>query len=582
MAKQWLISPEVPSEYTEQFPEQNRLVLQLLHNRGVPAVKVEHFLQPEYGNLYSPFLFQEMEKAVDRIWEAVEKKQSIFIYSDYDADAVTANALLHQTFRYLGVEVKSYIPDRFSEGYGLNIDAFRRLKEQGAEVVITVDCGTNSVAEAKYCAENGIDLIITDHHEITAETPEAYALINPKNPADLYPDSQITGVGVAYKLATALLSNQVKVATAKNIPEEEYVPEWDKWLLDLVAIGTVADVHSLLGENRILVKFGLKVLSKTKWIGLRQLMENAGLDYVREKMDTRTIGFSIAPRINAAGRMEHADLALQLLITEDFAEAIELSNRLEEINRRRKDMTARIVSEAKTEAELILDRRVLMLANANWPKGLVGIVAGKLADQYKKPVLVLEKGESESTGSARSAGDFDIVECLKVHSHLLVKFGGHKQAAGLTLKSENLEIFYQEILRFAENRPEAENKQDILQLEAELRPEELTMETAEDIARLEPYGAENPVPAFMVKDAVVVNFRLVGAGQKHIQLNVRVGEMPLDCIGFNLGYLAPRIAAGMKLELAGELITDSWQGLKRLKLKLIDVKIIENAETVNN
>jgi single-stranded-DNA-specific exonuclease len=209
-------------------------------------------------------------------------------------------------------------------------------------------------------------------------------------------------------------------------------------------------------------------------------------------------------------------------------------------------------------------------------------VAGKLADQYKKPVLVLEKGESESTGSARSAGDFDIVECLKVHSHLLVKFGGHKQAAGLTLKSENLEIFYQEILRFAENRPEAENKQDILQLEAELRPEELTMETAEDIARLEPYGAENPVPAFMVKDAVVVNFRLVGAGQKHIQLNVRVGEMPLDCIGFNLGYLAPRIAAGMKLELAGELITDSWQGLKRLKLKLIDVKIIENAETVNN
>ena len=582
MAKQWLLAPPLPDEYIEQFPEQNRLVLQLLYNRGIAPNNVEHFLQPEYANLYSPFLFQEMELAANRIWEAIEKKEKIYIYGDYDADAVTANAVLQQTFRYLRVEASSYIPDRFSEGYGLNVEAFKKLKADGAQVVITVDCGTNSVAEAEFCRANGIDLIITDHHEITGATPAAFALVNPKNPADLYPDNQITGVGVAYKLAVALLSNQTKVCAAKGILEHEYVPEWDKWLLDLVAIGTVADVHSLLGENRILVRFGLKVLQKTKWIGLRQLMENAGLDRAHDILDTRTLGFVVAPRINAAGRLEHADIALNLLISKDYAEAIELSNQMEDINRRRKDMTARIVSEAKSEAELILDRRVLMLANENWPKGLVGIVAGKLADQYKRPVLVLEKGELESTGSARSSGDFNIVECLKVSSHLLVKFGGHKQAAGLTVASENLEILYQEILRFADSQPPSENKQDILQLEAELSPEELRMETAEDIARLEPFGEGNPVPGFMVKDVELVNFRLVGAKQQHLQLQVRAGETALECIGFNFSYIAGKLTAGVRLDLAGELITDSWQGMKKLKLKLLDIKVIEYVQNISN
>ena len=582
MAKQWLLAPPLPAEYLEQFPEQSRLVLQLLHNRGILPNNVEHFLQPEYANLYSPFLFQEMEQAAGRIWEAIEKKEKIYIYGDYDADAVTANAVLQQTFRYLGVEAFSYIPDRFSEGYGLNVEAFKKLKEQGAQVIITVDCGTNSVAEAEYCKANGVDLIITDHHEITGATPEAFALLNPKNPADLYPDSQITGVGVAYKLAVSLLSNQTKVCQAKGIPESDYVPEWDKWLLDLVAIGTVADVHSLLGENRILVRFGLKVLQKTKWIGLRQLMDNAGIDRVHDVLDARTLGFVIAPRINAAGRLEHADIALNLLISKDYAEAIALSNQLEDINRRRKDMTARIVSEAKSEAELILDRRVLLLANSNWPKGLVGIVAGKLVDQYKRPVLVLEKGELESTGSARSFGDFNIVECLKINSHLLVKYGGHKQAAGFTVASENLEALYREILRFADSQPAAEKTSDILQLEAELSPEELRMETAEDIARLEPFGEGNPVPGFLVKNAELVNFRLVGAKQQHVQLQVRAGETPLECIGFNFGYIAGKLAAGAKLDLAGQLITDSWQGMKKLKLKLLDIKVMEHAQSAGN
>jgi single-stranded-DNA-specific exonuclease len=574
MSKQWQIAPAVPKEMQDQFPELHRVVLQLLYNRGITdTASIENFLTPEYKQLHSPFLFQDMEKAVERIWQAIENHERIVVYGDYDADAVTANAVLQQTFRYLNVAVNSYIPDRFAEGYGLNVEAFSKLKEQGTQVVITVDCGTNSVDVAEYCRANNIDLIITDHHEITGATPEAYALVNPKNPADLYPDNQITGVGVAYKLAKAMLTDRPRVIKQKQISEEQYLEEWDKWLLDLVAIGTVADCHSLLGENRILVKFGLKVLQKTKWVGLRQLMENAGLE-AKGPFDTRTLGFVVAPRINAAGRLEHADIALQLLLTNDFAEAITLSNRLEEINRRRQDMTGRIVSQASEQAELISDRRVLLLAHEEWPKGLVGLVAGRLAEKYKKPVLVLEKGTTECTGSARTAGNFDVVACLKSASQYLVKYGGHKQAAGLTVKREHLDNFYQEILRFADSGTFQE-AEPTMELEAQLHEADIALETFEEVAKLEPFGVGNPKPKFYINQAQVMTHRLVGAEQQHLQLQVLVGNRVLDCIGFNMSYHAQKLSMGALIELAGELMADVWNGAKKLKLKLIDLKIHE-------
>ena len=237
MAKHWQLKNSVPANIVEQFPELSSLQVQLLYNLGLSDPdRVDWFLNPDYHNLYDPFLFSQMQAAVDRTWEAIAKNQKILIYGDYDADAVTANALLTQTFRYLGVQVESYIPDRFSEGYGLNLEAFQKIKDQGVEVVITVDCGTNSVAEAEFCKQNGIDLIITDHHEITGSIPDAFALVNPKNPEELYPDKQITGVGVAYKFAKALLSDHDKVITQRGIDPAEHIPEWDKWLLDLSLI----------------------------------------------------------------------------------------------------------------------------------------------------------------------------------------------------------------------------------------------------------------------------------------------------------------------------------------------------------
>lgn len=576
MAKHWQTKSPVPKSVLEQFPEISTLQVQLLYNLGLSDPgRVDWFLNPDYHNLYDPFLFTQMQVAVDRTWEAIDKGQKILIYGDYDADAVTANAVLTQTFRYLGVEVESYIPDRFAEGYGLNVEAFQAFKEQGIDLVITVDCGTNSVEEAKYCKANGIDLIITDHHEITGEIPDSLALVNPKNPNEVYPDKQVTGVGVAYKFAKALLSDHEKVIAQRKIDPSEHIPEWDKWLLDLVAIGTVADCHSLLGENRILVKFGLKVLLKTKWLGLRMLIDNAGLDFHKKTPDSVTLGFTIAPRINAAGRLEHANIALHLLITNDYAEAIELANRVEEINRRRQDITARMVSEAKEKAEGISDRKILVLSDPAWSKGVVGIVAGKLSDHYKKPVIVMEKGETESTGSARSSRGFDIVEALKAVSHLIKKFGGHKEAAGLTVLNENFDQFYLELLKYTESHWPEDLPDSVLEIDAELSEGDLSLSRYSEIEIFEPFGVGNPKPKFTLSNVTVMSFRLVGATGQHLQLQVLSGETMLDCIGFSLSYLANNLEIGKQVSLAGELMADSWNGTKKLKFRLIDLKINE-------
>ncbi len=582
MAKHWQLKNPVPSTILEQFPEISSLQVQLLYNLGLSDPdRVDWFLNPDYHNLYDPFLFGQMNEAVERTWQAIQNNEKILIYGDYDADAVTANAVLQQTFRYLGLDnVESYIPDRFAEGYGLNLEAFQKIKDMGVKVVITVDCGTNSVEEAKFCKANGIDLIITDHHEITGDIPDAFALVNPKNPNELYPDKQVTGVGVAYKFAKALLSNHEKVIAQKKIQPDEYNSEWDKWLLDLVAIGTVADVHSLLGENRILVKFGLKVLQKTRWQGLRLLIENAGLDFRKKAPDSITIGFNIAPRINAAGRLEHADVALKLLTTKDYAEGIDLANRIEEINRRRQDITARIVSEAKEKAAQINDRKILVLADEAWPKGVVGIVAGKLADHYKKPVIVMQRGETESTGSARTARGFDIVSALIACREKIKKFGGHKEAAGLTVANDQMDEFYMELLKYTDNHWPEELPPAILELDAELTENDLSFERYAEIEALEPYGAGNPKPKFVLADVTVISQRLVGAKQQHIQLQVLCGETILETIGFSMAYAASGLEPGKEISIAGELIVDSWNGTKKLKMRLIDVKIKEEAVEV--
>lgn len=572
MPKNWKVESFPSASFIALFPEFNPLVLPLLYNRGLrEKADIENFLKPDYSKLHNPFLFLDMEKAVERVWLAINKGEKIVIYGDYDADAVTANAVLTQTFRYLGVNVGSYIPDRFTEGYGLNIEAFERLKAEGVKLVITVDCGTNSVDAAKFCSENGMDLIITDHHEITGEIPKSFALINPKNPKDEYPDDQITGVGVAYKLAVGILEQEELVLQRRESMSEKFVAGWDKWLLDLVAIGTVADCHSLFGENHILVKYGLMVLEKTKWLGLRVLLGTAGVKTV-SGFDTYTLGFVVAPRINAAGRLEHANIALDLLLETDEVNIQQKAQALEAINFRRQEITARMVSEGKEQAELLGDKSIVLVSSPDWAKGVVGLVAGRLANDLKKPVIALERGVEESTGSARSVGEFNLVDCLKSASEFLVKFGGHKQAAGLTVKTKDLDAFYSAILNYAhEHEEELKVGQELL-LDAELTESDLTLDTYHAVAQMEPFGIGNPKPKFLVSKATVVSMRKVGKDQSHLQIRLRLGKVEIDAIGFNQGYLCDTIEPGSTISVAAELMLDGWNGQSKLKLRILETK----------
>lgn len=577
MAKLWKVRSPIPAELSHIYKEYHPLVAQILYNRGVTdPSEFNGFFDPSYDRLHSPFLFSQMQKAVDRVWQAIENKEQIWIYGDYDADAVTANAVLQQTFRYLGVAAKSYIPDRFSEGYGLNVPAFEHLKSEGAQLVITVDCGTNSGDCADYCKQNNIDLIITDHHEITGAIPDAFALVNPKNPEEVYPDHQITGVGVAYKLAQAILQQKEKVIRQKQITEDQYVA-WDKWLLDLVSIGTVADCHSLLGENRILVTLGLKVMAKTRWPGLRLLLDQVGVDCREKFPDTYTIGFTLAPRINAAGRLEHAGQAVEVLVAEKPEGAQVAAEKLESINKRRQDITERVVSEAREQALLLGDRQVLLLHHAEWPKGVVGLVAGKIAEEFQKPTFVLEAGEIFATGSARTTGNFDVVECLKSARDVLEKFGGHKQAAGLTVKTENLPLFYEKILVFAQTSGAESLETEIPSwLDAEIAHRELVLETADKLAALEPHGVGNSKPQFFISGLTLLAVRRVGSGGKHAQLTFKTKYGTIDGISFSGGEFWSHIAPGSVVDISAELLVDSWQGRKRVKLRVCD--LITNQE----
>jgi single-stranded-DNA-specific exonuclease len=566
--KIWKLKPNIPTELEEVYKDYPVLLRQLLFDRGLKEPEeIKKFINADYTTgLNSPFLFRDMEKAVNRIWQAIENKEKITIYGDYDADAITANAVLRQAFNYLGADCESYIPDRFLEGYGVNLDALKKIKEHGSKVIITVDCGTNSVDAAEWCKENNIDLIITDHHEIIGNLPNALALINPKNQDDNYPDDQIVGVGVAFKLAQALLTSE-----KRKEKREKFIEGYEKWLLDLVAIGTVADCHKLIGENRIFVKYGLKVLAKTKWVGLRALMDLAKLDPAKQPLDTYSLGFVIAPRLNAAGRLEHANIALELLLENDPLKAKIQAQNIEEINLRRQEITARIMSEAREKAQGILHRKVLVLMGESWHKGVVGLVAGKLAEEFYKPTIVLEKGEFEATGSARSAGEFNVVEALKYSGQHLIRYGGHKQAAGLTLQTENFEIFYQSVLDFAEKNME-EDDGPVLYLDAELSAEDLQFATYNLIASLEPFGVGNPKPKFLLKNAKILSKRAVGQKAQHLQMKISLGNRQISCIAFNFGPKDSSLQIGQELDLACELLQDDWNGNTQLKLRIIDIR----------
>lgn len=570
ISREWKLKDQPSEAELAKYGSLNKTLSTLLWQRGVDHTRAGDFLSFPYDGLYDPFLFRQMPKVVDRIWKAVENKEQILIYADYDADAVTACSVMLRTFEYLGVEAKSYIPDRFTEGYGLNLNAFERFAEEGVDLVITVDCGINSRDEALKATSLGMDLVITDHHELIGETPSALAVINPKISDSGYPDDQITGVGVAFKLACALLADHSKVSTVRSAQGLEHVVGWEKWLLDLVAVGTVADCHSLLGENRLLVHYGLKVLAKSKWSGLSKMLDVIGVD--RSSLSTHTLGFLIAPRINAAGRLEHANIALDTLLAEDETRAEELVLLLEQINTRRQEATLRTVSEAKEQAGFYSQDKVLVLSSSDWHKGLVGIVAGRLAEDLSKPAIVLAEEGEQATGSARSFGGFDIVSALNFCSDLLVKFGGHKQAAGLTLQISDIAKFRLKINDFATNESAFELAKPMLELDAVLDVSELNLDLVDQLSYLEPFGAGNPKPIFIMSSLQISNLKKVGKDSNHLQVVLEKNGKLVSGIAFQKGFWFDMFKAGDRVNVAAEVIADAWNGIRRVKINVVDLK----------
>lgn len=570
--KTWQLAPKAPSEFLQQFTNLDSIVIQLLYNRDLKDKNaIVNFLNPDYKTgLYDPFLIQDMEKAVDRIFKAIRKKEKIVIYGDYDADGITSTALLCKTLKFLGAEnLETYIPHRQKEGYGLHKKNVRRFKKQKTHLIITVDCGITNVQQVAEAKKLNMDVIITDHHEVPPKLPSAYAILNVKRKDDHYPFKGLAGVGVAFKLAQALLN---KTADKPPLVREAF----EKWLLDLVAIGTIADLAPLLDENRALVKYGLIILNQSKRWGLKKLYEQAGLKPKLAPLNTYNIGYQIAPRLNAAGRMKHANAAYNLLFTESELEAEKLASELETTNRSRQKLTAEILEQAKEQIGDMEEKMILLASHPAWSSGIAGLVAGKICDEYSKPTLIIERGERESTGSARSIESFNITKALAECEEFLIRYGGHKTAAGFTLKTAKISLFYQKLEKLARQEIGEELKPTLL-IEAELSLPEINERIFEQIEKFQPFGEANPVPRFSAGKISVVEIRSVGAQQQHLKLKLKSqNNRYFEAIGFGLGEWLPKLLPGDTIDLVYEILVNEWNGQRKLELKIVDLKISEN------
>lgn len=500
-----------------------------------------------------------MDKAVARIREALRNDELIAVYGDYDADGVTATALLVELLRKLGGRVLPYIPHRLVEGYGLNHEALRKLREEGASLAITVDCGIGSLVEVEYARSLGLDIIVTDHHDVHDELPPAVAVINPKRADSEYPFRSFSGVGVGYKLAQALIS---------SLTGETATEQADQWL-DLVALGTVADVVPLLGENRTLVTKGLAVLNSTQRVGIKELVRLAGLPM--GALDEGHIGYGICPRINAAGRIDDAIVAYELLTTDSTSEAQRLARILEDRNALRQRLTeAALVKAREAAAEQLSESAVLVIEDGDFSAGIVGLVAAKLVEEYGRPVVVLETGEEYSRGSARSIPQFDIAAALGECSALLLRYGGHAGAAGLAIRTDLVDLFRRRLSAIANRELEGKTVGPMLLVDVELPLNLVTWEMQQNIARLAPFGAGNPEPVLVSRGVRVREKRAVGRDGSHLRLVLQSDGARFNAVGFRMGARVELIPP--VVDVAYTVAVNEWNGSRRLELRLRDLQ----------
>jgi single-stranded-DNA-specific exonuclease len=567
--KRWIIPPRITPEADSELSAFPPLLRQALFNRGYGTdAEARAFLNAQPNFNTNPFQLTGMDATVDRIRFAIKNNEPIAIYGDYDVDGVTATALLVDALKALDADARGYIPNRFEEGYGLNNNALDELKAGGVKLVITVDCGIRSPDEAGHAKAIGLDLIISDHHHPDGEhLPPALAVINPKQHGDMYPDKDLAGVGIAYKIAEALLSDEKRV---KSNEENSSLVTLNS-LLDLVALGTVADLAPLVGENRSLVRRGLRQMRQTTRQGLFSLAGVAELNLA--KVNAGNIGFMLGPRLNAAGRLESALDAYELLITTDFMRAGQLAQQLDHQNRERQ----RVTREMQEKAEEMLsgsdrDAHLIFAAHEEFNPGVVGLTASRLTEKYYRPAVVAAMGAEETRGSCRSIPEFHITDALDQCADLLVRHGGHAAAAGFTVKNENLSELKERLKAIAEEKLASEELKPTVTADAEVSLAEMRPELHERYLRyLEPTGYGNREAAFAARNVKVKNARTVGADGKHLKLAVEDEKgFTHDAIGFRLGEWAQAMPARVDILFTYE--PNEYNGRVNYQLRLKDLK----------
>jgi len=561
---QWVLAEDPPAELVDRLVQDTSLsrnVVRILVNRGMQTPEqVRRFLRPELVELRDPFDMTGMQAGIDRVLQALYKNEQILIYGDYDVDGITATSLLYLVLNKLGASVDFYLPNRLTEGYGLSRDGIDLAKSQGVQLIVTVDTGMTAVEEVKYANSLGIDVVITDHHEAGMMIPEAHAIINPKQPGCDY-GGELSGVGVAYKFAQALY---------RRLNQEE--TELHEHL-DLVALGTSADIVPLVGENRILTKFGIRQIARTTKPGIKSLAFVSGL--MGKEIGTGQVVFILAPRLNAIGRLGDARAAARLLSTRDERLASEIARRLDSENKRRKEIDEQTLNEALDQMRDVVDLdgdRAIVLAHEGWHQGVIGIVASRLVEKYHLPTIMIAIQDGEGKGSARSIPGFHLCEALKECEDLLIRYGGHKYAAGLSIKPENIPEFRERFKRVSMDSLSPEDTTPKLHIDLEIELSDISDEFVKTIEQFSPFGPQNMRPIFLTRNCEVVGSPYV-VGNNHLRMRVAKGGPDFDVIGFGFGHMAQVLSEkGCLVDLVYALEFNTYHGVTKIQIRLRDIK----------
>lgn len=559
MNKKWEVNEAddiLINKIAEEF-NVSRLVANIIANKGLMnSHEIEVFLNPRRSDFHNPFLMPDMEIAVERIIKAINENEKVAIYGDYDVDGITSSTVLKRFFDERGLHADIYIPNRLNEGYGLNENAIREIADTKHTLIITVDCGITGNKEIELAKTLGIETVVTDHHEPAEELPKALAVVDCKRKDNKYPFNGLAGVGVAFKLIQAI---SIKL----GIKEEEYLK-----YLDLVCVGTISDIVPLVDENRTISKLGLRLVKQTRNVGLKVLLDSIGY----QKIDSNTISFGVAPRINACGRMGHEKEALELFLTNNIEEAKKITKNLNKYNLERQEIEKRIFNEAQEMMKNPEEQKLpcIILGKENWHHGVIGIVSSKITDMYFKPSILLCFEDELGKGSGRSVPGFDLHEALEKCNTYIKQFGGHSMAVGISIEKNNFESFKKHLEEYA-TEMNVSSIVPVIKIDEKVQLQDINIQDIKDLELLEPFGEGNKMPLFQISNVKIASIRALSEG-KHLKMTIKDDNKFIDAIGFNLGNLSSEYPIGTKIDVVGNLEINSYKGMENVQINLKDVR----------